>query len=570
MKQFTIEIAKSDINATFKEPNDDMDGPVKPRRTLPSKSPSVPNLSQVFRATGPSNNLFKLKGQNLSQGHEQSGQNGLGLSYSSTNLSLIELYNDENGEEEGNESLSASLPEEVGINAKDVVPQQEVIPRQDAGLDDLSHYDRYGFKKQSNYINENEYDGWWKDYSQYCIRRKRKWQSLLEKSGFPMTTEAPDRFPPKSEKLKRYVRKGIPAEWRGNAWWHFARGQEKLNKNKGVYDKLLASLETKEYERRENSRDSDIIERDLNRTFPDNIHFRRRPNESAEPLMIQSLRRVLNTFSIYNPKIGYCQSLNFLAGLLLLFMDEERAFWMLVIITSRYLPGVHNVMLEGVNIDQGVLMLCIREYLPHFWHRIVNKQYSHNNQFLYKLPPLTLCTASWFMSCFVGIVPIETTLRIWDCLFYEESHVLFKISLSIMKLSEEELIHEHGPASKNMSQDDADIEVFQVIQTFPKKLLDPNSIFDRVILKRRISLNNLNQEEIDRCRKYVRAQRLKYKNYADVLGSNPKSNGERNALVELDVVNDALSSEVYGFRRSLTGLHWNNSIKEKVRQIRKK
>lgn len=42
--------------------------------------------------------------------------------------------------------------------------------------------------------------------------------------------------------------------------------------------------------------------------------------------MIKSLRRVLVAFSLYNPKIGYCQSMNFLAGLLLLFMDEEKTF----------------------------------------------------------------------------------------------------------------------------------------------------------------------------------------------------------------------------------------------------
>ncbi|AAS52484.1 AEL201Wp [Eremothecium gossypii ATCC 10895] len=431
-----------------------------------------------------------------------------------------------------------------------------------------SHCDRYGFKKQTQYVSEEAYDAWWEGYSKYCIRRKHKWRALLAKAGLGLDGDNPDRFPSKSEKLKRYVRKGIPAEWRGNAWWYFARGQEKLNKNRGVYDRLLAKIN--DPSERATLKDLDVIERDLNRTFPDNVHFQKSANSEQEPPMIRSLRRVLVAFSIYNPKIGYCQSMNFLSGLLLLFMDEEKAFWMLVIITSRYLPGVHNVNLEGVNIDQGVLMLCIKEYLPEFWSRIWpesdGKKASNRNEFLYKLPPMTLCTASWFMSCFIGIVPIETTLRIWDCLFYEESHILFKISLAIIRLSEPEFPQRQR---RLKNRDDEDMEVFQVIQTFPKSLLDPNDIFDKVIFRKRIRFNSLNQEEIDRCRKYVMGQRQKLKNYTEIMGDRISDKG-RDPRIHLDIINEALSSEEYGFRRNLTGVHWNNSIKERVRQLSKR
>ena len=45
-----------------------------------------------------------------------------------------------------------------------------------------------------------------------------------------------------------------------------------------------------------------------------------------------ALRRVLLAFSVQNPKVGYCQSMNFLAATLLLALDraEEKAFWVLV------------------------------------------------------------------------------------------------------------------------------------------------------------------------------------------------------------------------------------------------
>lgn len=596
----------------------------------PRKSPSVPNFHDKTY-TGHSMSEPALQ-KSVDCGKLNVVEDS-SLNDGDANLSVIDLYGDEVESRRVDEMDYLEDEDEEADSDEFVSPPVPFSPT-NASSTDAQFLDRYGFKKQNNFITEEEYNKWWGEYSQYCIRRKHKWKILLEKSGLPMDNDSPNRFPSRSEKLKRYVRKGIPAEWRGNAWWYFARGQEKLNKNKGVYDKLLSKMEESMKRKKKSQPDLDIIERDLNRTFPDNIHFQRETFQSDEPQMIKSLRRVLVAFSLYNPKIGYCQSMNFLAGLLLLFMDEEKAFWMLVIITSRYLPGVHNVNLEGVNIDQGVLMLCVKEYLPEIWQFIVPyRNFSSGssvntpstlgkNEFLYKLPPITLCTASWFMSCFVGVLPVESTLRIWDCLFYEESHFLFKASLAILKLSEQELLKNRPPRavrhsianshsySRDMqiNQDESEMEVFQVIQTFPKQLLNPNEIFDKIIFKRRVSLNRLDQEEIDRCRKYVTSQRLKYKNYSTIIGSSDRnnkyssmsshhntgvpnvkngginnenslenttgevsgSNGQRDSKIASDLINDALSSEVYGFKKGLSGVHWNNSIKEKVRKMRKK
>lgn len=596
-------------------------GPVTmttPGSGYPKKSPSMPNFHEKpftnANVSEPALNSSRILHGNGEYVANTSGMQS--LTDGDASLSVIDMYGDEvesskrvniEGEpREGEVDEDAESDEEELHNT--AMPQANLS----SIVADTEYFDRYGFKKQSNCITEREYDEWWENYSQYCIRRKYKWKILMEKSGLPMDHDSPNRFPSRSEKLKRYVRKGIPAEWRGNAWWHFARGQEKLNKNKGIYDKLLIKMDDLLKSKTKALPDLEIIERDLNRTFPDNIHFQKETFQTDDPPMIKSLRRVLVAFSLYNPKIGYCQSMNFLAGLLLLFMDEERAFWMLVIITSRYLPGVHNVNLEGVNVDQGVLMLCVKEYLPEIWQYMVpqssSKHFSLNsgtsslggNDFLYRLPPITLCTASWFMSCFVGILPIEGTLRIWDCLFYEESHFLFKISLAIFKLCEPELVNLRplksgfgknylgGQRSSQMSNSESEMEVFQIVQTFPRHLINPNELFEKVIFKRRFSLNKLDQDEVDRCRKYVSSQRLKYKHYSEIMGTGHRNNNNSDSYsngigvasssansgdgekMAGDIINDALSSEVYGFKKGLGGVHWNNSIKAKVRQMRKK
>jgi hypothetical protein len=43
-----------------------------------------------------------------------------------------------------------------------------------------------------------------------------------------------------------------------------------------------------------------------------------------------SLRRVLKAYSLYDQEIGYCQGMNFIAGMFLTLMSEEESFWLLV------------------------------------------------------------------------------------------------------------------------------------------------------------------------------------------------------------------------------------------------
>ncbi|CCK67835.1 Rab GTPase-activating protein MSB4 KNAG_0A01460 [Huiozyma naganishii CBS 8797] len=587
------------------------------------KCPSTPNLQNIRDLSSEHHREDHANGY-LPIGNRFHQEEAVSPSAGSGRGSLLDLYGDDDNSyvqvspTPSHHSLRRRSTDAGGNRTSTTRSVHSTTTKRRSAIPELQNLDRYGFRKQNNYITLKDYDNWWQNYSKYCVRRKHKWQLFLTKSGLSLNGDSPTKFPPQSEKLKRYVRKGIPAEWRGNAWWYFARGDEMLNKHKGLYDKLVDKCQAEKVK----VRDIDVIERDLNRTFPDNIHFHRESFQVEDPLMIRSLRRVLVAFSLYDPNIGYCQSMNFLVGLLLFFMNEERAFWMLVIITKKYLPEVHSVNLEGVNIDQGVLILCIKQYLPELWTKM-ESTYTNDGEIgssdqqdalkqmeiLNKLPPITLSTASWFMSCFIGVVPIETTLRIWDCLFYEKSHFLFKVSLAIFKLCEGELVekkpsllfsqnifasfsnesllsnHTHDwAAHQNMNRDDYDMILFQVIQTFPKKLLNPNDIFDKVLFKKKIPLNKLDQDEIDKIRKYVISQRKKWVRFNKVLKKGDSSSSaivaeakvdSRNAAVSKefgmsdDMIADVLASELSGFKRmSLAGVDWNTNIKARVKQMK--
>ncbi len=68
---------------------------------------------------------------------------------------------------------------------------------------------------------------------------------------------------------------------------------------------------------------------------------------------------------MHNPDVGYCQSLNFLAGTMLLFMGEEDSFWLLVTVVERLLPADYFTRsMIGAHVDQHVLAHIIETRLP--------------------------------------------------------------------------------------------------------------------------------------------------------------------------------------------------------------
>ncbi|KAK2647674.1 hypothetical protein Ddye_015163 [Dipteronia dyeriana] len=222
------------------------------------------------------------------------------------------------------------------------------------------------------------------------------------------------------EELECLVRGGVPKDLRGEVWQAFVG--VKARRVERYYQDLLAQ-ETNAGEIKDHNNSSGVprkykrqIEKDLPRTFPGHPAL----NEDGR----DSLRRLLLAYARHNPSVGYCQAMNFFAGLLLLLMPEENAFWTLVGIIDDYFAGCYTEEMIESQVDQLVFEELIRERFP----KLVN----HLD---YLGVQVAWISGPWFLSIFVNMLPWDSVLRVWDVLLYEGNRVmLFRTALALMEI----------------------------------------------------------------------------------------------------------------------------------------
>lgn len=171
--------------------------------------------------------------------------------------------------------------------------------------------------------NNNQYER----SIELSLLREKKWLNMLKKTGWNRTVL--------QDKLKRRIYKGIPNKLRPAAWKRLLSIDDMIAKNAGVYQQMLKLARTFSTETRQ-------IDFDVNRQFREHVHYYERYSTKQK-----SLFNVLIAYSMYNMELGYCQGMAGVAGILLMYMDEEEAFWALSIFMCDPKYAMHGLFIEG-------------------------------------------------------------------------------------------------------------------------------------------------------------------------------------------------------------------------------
>ncbi|KAG5281605.1 hypothetical protein AALO_G00074230 [Alosa alosa] len=211
------------------------------------------------------------------------------------------------------------------------------------------------------------------------------------------------------KKVRLRCQKGIPPSLRGRAWLYLSGGKVKKEQNKGKFKELDSMQGDPKW--------MDVIERDLHRQFPFHEMFVSRGGHGQQDLL-----RVLKAYTLYRPDEGYCQAQAPIAAVLLMHMPAEEAFWCLVQICERYLPGYYSAGLEAIQLDGEILYALLKRVCP--------VAYRHLDK--HKIEPILYMT-EWFMCAFSRTLPWASVLRVWDMFLCDGVKIIFRVGLVLLR-----------------------------------------------------------------------------------------------------------------------------------------
>jgi len=241
--------------------------------------------------------------------------------------------------------------------------------------------------------------------------RRPRWDTALAKH--PTLTPELARGPT----YKKLIRKGVPPELRPRVWME-ASGAAALREAspRGYYTSLGDSTPDKGT--------VDQVDNDLHRTFSGNPMF-------DTPEQHALLRRVLLAFARHNPSVGYCQSMNYLAGFLMIVVkEEEDVFWLLVSMMEEKLYAcTHSKDLRGTLVEFKVLHKLVERKLPKLARHFAETE-----------TDLTFICSKWLLCQFCDVLPSETAARVWDCVYAEGSKVFHRVALAVLFQNEKAML----------------------------------------------------------------------------------------------------------------------------------
>ncbi|KAG1931179.1 USP6 N-terminal-like protein [Pimephales promelas] len=282
-----------------------------------------------------------------------------------------------------------------------------IKPWEDADYSVYRVTDRFGFLHEEELPTPTAVE---EKYKLQEVEREEKWVKMVKKWEKYQN----------SEKMMKRVYKGIPLKLRGQAWALLLDVQNVKQANFRKYEKMKE--QAKKY-----STEIKQIDLDVNRTFRNHIMFMERFGVKQ-----QALFHVLAAYSVYNTEVSYCQGMSQIAAILLMYMNEEDAFWALSQLLTNQKHAMHGFFIPG-------FPKLHRFQLHH--DQILSKLLPKLRKHLDKEQMCTgIYTTKWFLQCFIDRTPFTLTLRLWDIYILEGEKILTAMAYTLLKLYKKTLL----------------------------------------------------------------------------------------------------------------------------------
>ncbi|KAJ8266473.1 hypothetical protein GJAV_G00130820 [Gymnothorax javanicus] len=309
----------------------------------------------------------------------------------------------------------------------------------------------------------------------------------------------------RTKKTRDLIVRGVPEALRGELWLLFSGAVNDMATHPGYYSELVEqSLGT-------STLATDEIERDLHRSLPDHPAFQSDTGISA-------LRRVLTAYAYRNPKIGYCQAMNILTSVLLLYAKEEEAFWLLVAVCERMLPDYFNRRIIGALVDQAVFEELIRDQLSQLTEHMTDLTF------------FSSVSLSWFLTLFISVLPIESAVNVVDCFFYDGIKAILQLGLAVLDYNMDNLL---------TCRDDA--EAVTILNKFFDSVTNKDSPLPPTVQQAPVASNDKTlHAKVD----IIDLIREAYEKYGDIRSEDVESMRRRNRLYVIQTLEDTTKQNV--------------------------
>ncbi|CAL8308183.1 unnamed protein product [Gadus morhua 'NCC'] len=216
--------------------------------------------------------------------------------------------------------------------------------------------------------------------------------------------------------------------------------------------------------------------------------------------------------------VSYCQAMNILTSVLLLYAKEEEAFWLLVAVCERMLPDYFNRRIIGALVDQAVFEELIRDHLPQLVEHMADLSF------------FSSVSLSWFLTLFVSVLPIESAVNVVDCFFYDGVKAILQLGLAVLGANMEALISCHD-----------DAEAVTILNKFFDSVTNKDSPLPPTVQQASLSNSDRSSHATVDISELIRES---YEKYGSIRSEDVESSRKRNKLFVIQTLEDTTKQNV--------------------------